>query len=663
MSRARVAVAVFSVLAVSSCDDGTGPNINDVPGYSISSVRVLPTTATIFVPDTIRASDRITFAAVALGKGGGFLSGISFVWRSSDESIAVVDSSGTVTPVRPGTVEISASAHKVGTATLVILPATETVSVSPSLDSIFVDEPIVGARDTTQLVATATDVFGAPLTGVSFSWQTSANSVAGVTTAGIVRASGLGTASITVSANGISATSSIRVVPLVASAEFTTFPTQVLALDTVQLTAVARSYSNAPVARTFNWTSSNPSVATVDGTGRVKFLTTGQTTITARTAFRTATTSITALDRVLTSIDAGGGFTCGVANLGRGYCWGLSDVGQIAAVADSLCFPPSPNSERPPCSLAPDRMNSPELSFTTISAGGDFACGITTNQMMYCWGDDTFGEIGNGSDGGGETPRLATVKSERFTAVSAGLHHVCALNLIGRAYCWGSDSRGQLGDSRSMHSTTPIPVSDSTLLFRAISAGENHTCGVTTSGNAYCWGEGSAGQLGNGAGADSEVPMLVGGGTFQTITAGRNHTCAVDTGGNVSCWGDNSLGQLGTGGSGAALTPVPVPGATGFSAISAGDDHTCGIAGGQVRCWGRSDFGQVGDGIDASHVVASPVVVSGIQAVSISAGQKHTCAMSTTGVAMCWGSNAWGALGNEFQAAIRATPQVVARPR
>lgn len=663
MSRARVALAMLFVLAVTSCDDGTGPNINDVPGYSISSVRVLPTTATIFVPDTIRASDRITFAAVALGKGGGFLSGISFVWRSSDESIAVVDSSGTVTPVRPGTVEISASAHKVGTATLVILPATQTVSVSPSLDSIFVDEPIVGTRDTTQLVATATDVFGAPLTGVSFTWQSSATNVASVTTAGIVRATGLGTASITVTANGISATSSIRVVPLVASAELIAPPAQVLALDTVQLTAVARSYSNAPVARTFNWTSSNPSVATVDGTGRVNFLTTGSTTITARTAFRTATTSITALDRVLTSIDAGAGFTCGVANLGRGYCWGLSDVGQTGAEPDSTCFPPAGGTERPPCILPPKRMNRQELAFTSISAGGNFACGLTTDQLLYCWGDDLLGQIGNGGAGGGENPSLATVKSERFTMISAGLHHACALNLTGRAYCWGDDSRGQLGDNRSIRSTTPIPVSDSALQFSVISAGDSHTCGVTTTGNAYCWGEGSLGELGNGAGADSDVPMLVGGTSFQTITAGRNHTCAVDTSGNVSCWGDNTLGQLGTGGSGGALTPVPVPGASGFSAISAGDDHTCGIAGGQVRCWGRSDFGQVGDGITASHIVAAPVVVTGIQAASISSGQKHTCAMSTTGVAMCWGSNSWGALGNEFQAAIRATPQVVARPR
>ena len=123
MRRVRV-TAVFTLLLAAACEDATGPNLNSIPGYGISSVRVFPATATMFVPDTIRASDRITFSAVAVGKSGRALTGIKFAWTTSDASIAVVDSSGTVTPVRPGTVKISASAHKIGTATLVIVPAT-----------------------------------------------------------------------------------------------------------------------------------------------------------------------------------------------------------------------------------------------------------------------------------------------------------------------------------------------------------------------------------------------------------------------------------------------------------------------------------------------------------------------------------------------------------
>jgi len=658
--RARKVVVALSFLVAASCSDAAGPNISDVPGYSIASVRVFPTSATIFVPDTIRASDRITFAAIALGKNGAVLSSVAFVWSSSDPSIAVVDSSGMVTPVMPGTVEISASAHKTGKATLVILPATAGVEVSPALDSIFVDEPIVASRDTLQLTPAATDVFGEALTGVAFTWQSSAPAAATVDASGLVRAAGLGTVSIVVSANGRSATSSIRVVPVVASVAVTSPAPQVLALDTVQLAAVARDYGDAPMTRTFTWVSSNPAVATVSATGRVIFLSAGQATFTARTAFRTSAVTVTALERRLLALDAGEDFTCGFAALGRGYCWGLSTDGRTAATPDSSCFD-GPDQ----CILPPKRMNRPELSFTTISAGGDFGCGIATDSHLYCWGSDAEGQIGNGFDGAGEVPSLATVKSERFTTVSAGSHHACALNLDGRAYCWGSDSRGQLGDSLVINSTTPIPVADSTRLFRAISAGDSHTCGVTTTGAAYCWGEGVSGQLGNGVADSSDVPLLVSGGfSFIAISAGQSHTCAIDTTGNMYCWGDNSMGQLGTGVPGALqLTPILVAGPGGFTSLSAGANHTCAIASSQVKCWGRSEFGQVGDGAGHDHIVASPIVVAGLQATAISAGASHSCAISTAGEAWCWGSNRWGALGNEFQAAVRAVPQLVARPR
>jgi alpha-tubulin suppressor-like RCC1 family protein len=551
----------------------------------------------------------------------------------------------------------------VGKATLVILPATETIEVSPALDSIFVDEPIVGSRDIQQLTATATDPFGVPLTGVSFTWQSSVPSVATVDAAGVVHATGLGTTSITATSNGKSATSSIRVVPLVARVELTSPPSQVLTFDTLQLVAVARGYDDAPMTRTFTWVSSNPSVATVSASGRAIFLTNGQTTLTARTAFRTASVTVTVLERALTTLDAGEDFTCGLAPLGRGYCWGLSLDGRTAAAPDSLCFPLIDDAP-PPCILPPKRMNRPELSFTTISAGGNFGCGIATDRQLYCWGKDDVGQIGNGQDGAGDTPALATVKSERFTAVSAGSHHACALNLTGIAYCWGDDSRGQLGDNRTINSTTPIPIEDESLEFSMISAGDAHTCGVTTSGNAYCWGAGDLGQLGNGLTGDREVPSPVSGGvSFVAISAGRSHTCALDTTGNLYCWGDNSMGQLGTGVAGGfQVTPIAVTGPGGFTSLSAGANHTCGIADGGVKCWGRSQYGEVGDGSVFDHVVASPTVVGTLQATKISAGASHTCAIGI-GQAWCWGSNRWGALGNELQAAVRATPQLVARPR
>jgi alpha-tubulin suppressor-like RCC1 family protein len=660
---ARKLVAALTFLAAAACTDETGPNISGLDGLSIEKVLVSPSSLTILIPDTITAAHEVQYSAAALVRSGALQTGVPFAWRTSDPSIATVDSLGVVTPVRPGTVEIHASAHKIGKATLEILPATNSVVVSPVRDTIFVDEPILASRDTIRLTAQAFDPLGAPLTGVAFTWGSSAASVVSVDPDGTVRAAGLGTANVTATANGFTAGTQVDVLPLVASLTLMSPPTEVLALDTVQLVAVARDYNNAIVSRKFNYMSSNTSVATVDSTGSVRIVSVGQATITARTAFRTASVNITAFERRLVAMDAGADFTCGFTALGRGYCWGRSTVGQTAATADSTCFPDLNTAEG--CILPPKRMNRPELSFTTISAGGEFACGIATDQHLYCWGSDEVGQIGNGQDGAGETPSLATVQNQRFSAVSAGSRHACALNLVGAAYCWGDDTFGQLGDSRRIHSTTPIPISETSLRFRAISAGDRHTCAVTTSGQAWCWGDGVQGQLGNGSGTLSEVPVPVAGGqNFVSISAGGSHTCAIDASGNAFCWGNSNRGQIGNGSQGIfQLVPALVAGGSGYTAISAGTMHTCGIAGGQVRCWGGSDWGQLGDGVPNVHTILTPSAVPGLTAASISVGDTHSCAMTTDGQSWCWGSNRWGALGNELQAAIRALPQLIARPR
>jgi alpha-tubulin suppressor-like RCC1 family protein/uncharacterized protein YjdB len=662
MKRAKVAAAAALLFTVAACDD-TGPNISGVPGYSINSIRVIPNELTMFIPDTMSAGDLVPFEAVGISKGGALLTNLRFAWTTSDTSIATVDENGIVTPVRPGTVKIRASAHKVGEATLVLLPATATITVSPAIDSIFADEPLLASRDFKKLEAKATDFLGRPLSGIAFSWQSAAANVASVGTDGTVRATGLGTANVTVTANGAAtATVSMRIVPLVASAQLSNPPSQVLALDTVQLVAVARNYSNQVIARKFNWTSSNPSVATVDTLGRARFLTTGQTTITGRSAFRSAAVAVTVLERALLSVDAGREFTCGFTNLGRGYCWGRASVGQTGVAPDSTCFD---EGTRDSCILPPKRMNG-DLSFTTISAGDEFACGITTDRLLYCWGTDVDGQIGNGGAGGGVNPALATVKQERFVALSAGARHACALNESGRAFCWGADESGQLGDVRSMNSTTPIPVADSTLRFTMISAGDNHTCGLSNTGAAYCWGRGTEGQIGNGGMFNEDVPTPVTGGiVFTAIAAGGSHTCGVSTSGSMHCWGLNESGQLGSGGQGSGVSnPVLVIGPDDFSAVTAGENHSCGIAGGdQVYCWGGGESGELGDGVTSVHTSGSAVRVIGLSASAISAGANHTCAIATTGGAWCWGSNRFGALGNEFQAAIRATPQRVATPR
>ena len=210
--RARRYLALISILPLISCTETTGANLSDVPGYLISSVRVSPSIDTIFVPDSIRDSDRITFSATATGKNGSALPAMTFVWSTSNPLIATVDESGVVTPRALGIVEISAAADKVGRATLVVLPATMAVSISPAVDTILVSLPIVATRDTLRLLASARDLSGSPLGGVALSWASSTPSVATVDQTGLVHAVAVGSTTITASANGHFAAAIIHVI-------------------------------------------------------------------------------------------------------------------------------------------------------------------------------------------------------------------------------------------------------------------------------------------------------------------------------------------------------------------------------------------------------------------------------------------------------------------
>ena len=183
-----------------------------------------------------------------------------------------------------------------------------------------------------------------------------------------------------------------------------------------------------------------------------------------------------------------------------------------------------------------------------------------------------------------------------------------------------------------------------------ISAGENHTCQVNEDGTVRCWGFNGSGQLGNGISTiePTPVPVLVSG-LFNAvaIAVGNSHTCALLSDGTARCWGGNSFGQVGDGTSGVArLTPVAVSGLTNAVAISTGYDHTCALLStGRVRCWGLNDKGRLGDGTNVNRF--TPVPVSGItNAVAITGGGLHTCALLSTGTARCWGFNGPGELGD-----------------
>ena len=205
----RLIVPLLMVAVVAACED-LGPNISGVPAYNISAVRVSPIHDTIFITDTIRATDRAFFTAQAIGKSQVPLAITDFVWTSSNPNIATVDSAGIVTPRALGTTEISASAGKVGRATLVVAPAAVIVSLSPGLDTI-VTGTAIDAADTLRLAATARSPSGTLLTGVAFTWESLTPTVATVDQTGLVRAVSLGSATIRVRASTSQSTATVLV--------------------------------------------------------------------------------------------------------------------------------------------------------------------------------------------------------------------------------------------------------------------------------------------------------------------------------------------------------------------------------------------------------------------------------------------------------------------
>jgi len=228
--------------------------------------------------------------------------------------------------------------------------------------------------------------------------------------------------------------------------------------------------------------------------------------------------------------------------------------------------------------------------------------------------------------------------------LSAGFLFTCGVTTSGVAYCWGNNGVGELGNGTTTNTaTTPVAVSGG-LSFATVSASGSYgdACGVTTSGAAYCWGLGA---LGNGSTTLSRTPVAVSGGlSFATVSVGLSSACGVTTSGVAYCWGDNSLGELGNGDTTYSATPVAVSGGLSFGTITAGGWSTCGVTiGGAAYCWGTGSLGND----TANFGVVTPLAVSGgLSFATVSSGVGQVCGATTGGAAYCWGGNDYGELGN-----------------
>jgi alpha-tubulin suppressor-like RCC1 family protein len=241
-------------------------------------------------------------------------------------------------------------------------------------------------------------------------------------------------------------------------------------------------------------------------------------------------------------------------------------------------------------------------------------------------------------------------------AIAAGGSHSCALDAGGRAWCWGSNSHGQIGVSpRHRVLASPVAVNGTTR-FRALVAGERHTCGIALDGRAWCWGANDRGQLGEGTtrDRDSPRPVLLPG-PLSRIAAGAAHSCATDAHGVLWCWGANESGQVGPDAGSATTVPVALVHTGLVSAVAAGGSHGCAIAGSGAFCWGGNLSGQLGGATLEDSPL--PVRLGGVDIMqALTAGRAHSCGITTTQEVRCWGANDRGQLTRPLHGLPSGTP-------
>ncbi|TDP72065.1 Ig-like domain-containing protein [Bradymonas sediminis] len=302
------------------------------------------------------------------------------------------------------------------------------------------------------------------------------------------------------------------------------------------------------------------------------------------------------------------------------------------------------------------RISVEVVEWKQIEAGRYFSCGLLSNGDAYCWGQNgTDGMLGHGTVDSGDgnelahdtdayvpTPVLGGIK---FESISLGHFHSCGLTAQGQAYCWGAGYYGQLGNADYEIIARPVAVSGA-YNFVEIEASREFSCALEESHDLYCWGYNASGELGQGDFSNYAVPKRVLGHKFVGMTLGGYHACAISEAGPTFCWGSGTQGQLGDGGDVDSPLPVQVDTSEQFVMLAGGYDHTCGLnTAGEVFCWGHNDMMQLGDAttLDRSRPVrADPAHTY----VSIAAGAANTCGLDADDDVYCWGHNSYGNLGN-----------------
>lgn len=395
------------------------------------------------------------------------------------------------------------------------------------------------------------------------------------------------------------------------------------------------------------------------------------------TTNRAAPTAVTGLVSSVSDFAAGGFQTCAISQ-GKLTCWGDNSMGQVG---DGSLVNRS----------TPTVVKELDASVTAASAGPWNTCAILSNGTAYCWGNNWAGQLGDASLNLRTTPTDLNGYGPQASHLSAGAVTTCLAGEDGAAKCWGDNREGQLGTGDLVPSGKPVGVWGLNSGVTSIAVGGMHVCAVFN-GGGRCWGNNSSGQLGDftqtsrlkpitpfglssnvsavDAGVTRSVAVSAAGGILRwgdsytfpmahtgfgsnvvMASSGDGYTCVLRQTSALLCEGNNTYGQLGVGTTDNHTVPITVTGmSSNVTFISAGLNHACAtLDTGDVACWGKNDYGQLGDGSKEQRLL--PVLVSGLadDAIAVSAGANHTCALLYTGAVQCWGDNQYGQLGDGTQ--------------
>jgi uncharacterized protein YjdB/alpha-tubulin suppressor-like RCC1 family protein len=715
-----VALGSATIIAISEGKSGTATiTVNPIP---VATVTVAPGSANVAV------AANTTLSATTRDAGGNVLPGRVVFWSTSDSTRATVNGSGVVTGVRKGPVTITATSEgQSGSATITVIPG------APALVTVSPNPLTVVALDTARLTAVVQDASGDTITA-AVSWSSADGGTATVNGSGLVTGVAEGSVIITATSGGITGTDTVIVTaPPVATVTIASPGTHLGVGASIQLSAVAKDAQGSVLVRPIEWSSSDTTLATISAAGMVLGVAPGNVTITASAEGQSdtevlivefesvdsvvvdpdsatigaglavqlgatviGTSGDTLYNRVVTwsssadaiasvdsnglvtghvagtatitawsegvagssevtvqvnlafpALDGGYSHTCSLTANGVTYCWGLNTEGQLGSGVASGG------------SAVPIRVTG-NVTFASLYPGGRHTCALTAAGAAWCWGSNSRGQLGSGDTISTAAPAQVS-GGHVFTQLTGGFAHVCGLTAAGTAYCWGSNTQGELGNGNTVQRVVPTLVSGGHQ-FVALSARGAHSCGLTAAGVSYCWGKNADGEVGDGTTTNRTVPVLVSGGmTFSSITTGAGHTCALTAAGEAWCWGDNALGELGDGSLVDRLTPVPVEDGHVFQLIKARGAHTCGIEGGAVFCWGENNSGQLGDASNTNRP-APALVVGGHTFTDVSSGATFSCGVTSGSVLYCWGDNSAGQLGNGSFANSSAPVKVLGQP-